>query len=298
MKNVSSSVAAVEEVVALGGSVCLTQRSGCTPLFEASLEGREDVVIALLAHGAPVDLGAVKSPESRELTNEDYTNLFQPAPTALRKYAAGASPLQAACQGGHLGVATILLDHGADVERADEDLRVPLFVACRDGHNAIVQLLIERGATVNYVRPTDHASPIDMASQEGHAAVVQTLLDNGANVNSVRKDGTSPLLAAGKSSNIDVYRVLLKHGALVSHVGSNMMSVLVQTVIRGQRDLIDLVLSYEPPDIQVVGALTVSGFSPIHEEVEVLLQTTLDERKRWSPMRAAWVSAVVTGGKP
>ena len=59
----------------------------------------------------------------------------------------------------HVDVARLLLDKGAEVDRANKDGTTPLYVA---GHN-------------------------------GHVAAVRLLLDNGADINRADKDGETPL---------------------------------------------------------------------------------------------------------
>ncbi len=55
----------------------------------------------------------------------------------------GETPLFVACQKGHVDVARLLLDKGADVNRALENGATPLSVAKSQGHAAIVALLEE-----------------------------------------------------------------------------------------------------------------------------------------------------------
>ena len=57
-----------------------------------------------------------------------------------------AALLYDACEKGKVALARVLLDNGAEVDRACEDGRTPLYIACQQGHVDVARLLLERGA--------------------------------------------------------------------------------------------------------------------------------------------------------
>ena len=98
------------------------------------------------------------------------------------KAAEGETALVAACEGGHLECARLLLDHGAQVNPTSR-----LFPAC---------------------------TPLFRAANGGHATLCKLLLEHGADVNCPDEDGNSPLtLASRKSENefLECCRVLADH---------------------------------------------------------------------------------------
>lgn len=62
------------------------------------------------------------------------------------------TPLSKATRIGLLESATLLLDHGANVETRNQDEQTPLFIAAFFGYMDLVTPLIERRASVNVKR--------------------------------------------------------------------------------------------------------------------------------------------------
>lgn len=58
--------------------------------------------------------------------------------------------LRAAAWGGHEDIVKALLQHGADVNRTDDEGRTALIAAAYMGHSEIVQHLLDFGATIDH----------------------------------------------------------------------------------------------------------------------------------------------------
>ena len=50
------------------------------------------------------------------------------------------------CQKGHVEVAKLLVDRGADTDKARGDGATPLIIACQKGHLEVVKILVDSGA--------------------------------------------------------------------------------------------------------------------------------------------------------
>ena len=76
---------------------------------------------------------------------------------------------------GELRKVELLLDHGAEINPIDEEFRsTPLGFAARWGQREVVTLLLERGANVNKAG-APWATPLDWATRRGHKEIVQLL---------------------------------------------------------------------------------------------------------------------------
>jgi len=97
------------------------------------VEGKFDVVLRLLDNGA--DANTVERDEEKGRIG------YWPPHSGV-----GRTALYFACENGHLEVARLLLDRGANKEKASIRGCTPLFYACRKDHLPVVRLLLDRGA--------------------------------------------------------------------------------------------------------------------------------------------------------
>lgn len=92
----------------------------------------------------------------------------------------GLTPLHCAAHKGHLEAAQILVEAGADIERAVICGTTPLHLAAGSGHTAVVLLLLGAGARTQCQKRKNGETPLYLAAVMGHLGVVQTLLKAGA----------------------------------------------------------------------------------------------------------------------
>jgi cytochrome c2 len=121
------------------------------PLYFSAQRGHEDVVVYLLEQGADPN---------------EPTNL--------------GSALQIAARGNQLGVMTQLLNAGAEPDlRGGEDSRTPLHDAAERGRVEAASLLLQHGADIDARNRMDHP-PIHLAARKNRDEMVSFLLDKGA----------------------------------------------------------------------------------------------------------------------
>ncbi len=152
-----------------------------------------------------------------------------------------AMPLHVACQNGHVDAARLLLDNGAEVDRATENGRTPLYIACQNGRVDAVRQLLNKGAVVDRAK-ANGVTPLWIACQEGRVDAARLLLDKGAAVNRAREDGATPLFVACFKGHVRAARLLLEKGADVDRATENGQTPLFVACAEGHVDAARLLL--------------------------------------------------------
>ena len=137
----------------------------------------------------------------------------------------GYLPLHRVAMKGHLHLAELLVEKGAEVNAKGPENITPLLMAARSGHNNIVSFLLRKGANVN-AKHSNGTTPLHSAAFEGHLAVVETLVANKAEINVSLSDGTTPLILTARKGHTEIAKVLLDKGADIEAPLSNKMTPL------------------------------------------------------------------------
>jgi ankyrin repeat protein len=122
----------------------------------------------------------------------------------------GSTPLHWATKNGHMQVFQALLDHGADMEVANNNGWNPLHMACCQGQLAVVNELLSRGANTE-AKDSEGDTALHWASLKGHMAIVKALLSCGADILAVNNEGNLPVHRAVSRGRSAVAKCLLQH---------------------------------------------------------------------------------------
>jgi len=96
------------------------------------------------------------------------------------------------------GVATLLLQSKAEVDKKSNTGLTALHCSCCDYRNEVSNLLVGAGASVNTSDP-DGSTPLHILSEYGNYEVAKLLLGAKASVNTLDGEGKSPLDVARDS---------------------------------------------------------------------------------------------------
>ena len=192
------------------------------------------ICLCLVPLGAQVaDRRLEKAVERIEKNDADgLRRLLAQDPSLVRRTAAGVLPhwrwtlLHAATTGkAPLGVVSVLVDAGSDVNAQDNEGNTPLHFSVKrinrenfpkQDYDGIIRLLLDKKGDVHIVN-LGGMSPLHTAvAFKADPSAVEMLIQAGADVNLktlANFDGWTPLHGAAARGSADVITVLLKHGA-------------------------------------------------------------------------------------
>jgi ankyrin repeat protein len=197
-------------------SICKTSNSA-TPLYYAALCG---------FHGLAEQL-ILKYPQQVNTTGGYYV-----------------SPLGAALRGGHLKIAEVLHERGADVDVQGRINYTPLFGASCSGHFETIQWLLSHRANPNNQGKPDGWTSLHAAAYFKHVEVSRLLLQYKVDINAHDNKGRTPLHVAVQYERVNVARLLLEHRADVNARDNSHNTPLLGAVERGRLEVARLLVEH------------------------------------------------------
>tara|TARA_B110001469_G_C9600557_1_gene298394 strand:+ start:201 stop:1394 length:1194 start_codon:yes stop_codon:yes gene_type:complete len=122
------------------------------------------------------------------------------------------TPLQSVSVSGNNEFASLLLEHGANIDQQNSNRSTALNLAVEFEHLDTVKLLLKKGADPDI--PDKHnIPPIYRAVSMKLYDIAKELLERHANPNVYDNDGMSPILLSAQYSDINMFNLLLENGA-------------------------------------------------------------------------------------
>ena len=229
------------------------------PLYYAALCGLQDIT-EYLAHAHPKDVNA--------------------------RGGNHVTPLHAALHEGHLDVALLLLQNGANAESRGIEGQTPLHIASDRGYVNMVKLLIDDHSANPNAKNDGHETPLLLALKSGQEKVVNLLLASGADANHQDRNGWTSLHVASQQGYESIVQLLLNSGRVpnVNSQDINHNTALHIASCHGKAAVVAILLDYGA----TVEARDRQGGTPLHdasrsghlEAVRLLLEHGADSGAR------------------
>ena len=146
-------------------------------LASAAGNGHEAFVRLMLRYQSDLPKRAATGAKTRELVELLFARGMDPS----RPGWLGVTRLHEFARKGDVEMATIFIDHEANLHARDEDIcSTPLGWAAKFGKPLMVELLLSRGAKPNLPGDPPWATPLAWATRRGHRDIVELLKQYGA----------------------------------------------------------------------------------------------------------------------
>jgi ankyrin repeat protein len=160
----------------------------------------------------------------------------------------GQTPLHQTAFYGQQEAAICLLDHGADVNAADNEGGTPLMLAAQEKHLPLVDLLLIRGADPNHatIHPdglAERQKALHIASFDGLLEITELLVEGGANLDQVDEQGASPLHCAAQQGHLQVVKFLARNGANIHLAYNQGVTPIHAATLCGHREVVDYLVN-------------------------------------------------------
>ena len=113
----------------------------------------------------------------------------------------------------NVGILSLLLNHGANVnDRMDDGMTLLHYAVLREQSQEILQILLDRSPDVN-VLTDERRSVIHSAVFSKTSTLMDRLIDLGADINISDSTGITPVLEAARQPRLEIFEDLIKRGA-------------------------------------------------------------------------------------
>ncbi|TMS17629.1 Ankyrin repeat and KH domain-containing protein 1 [Larimichthys crocea] len=149
------------------------------------------------------------------------------------------SPLTLAACGGHVELAALLIERGANLEEVNDEGYTPLMEAAREGHEEMVALLLAQGANINAQTEETQETALTLACCGGFLEVADFLIKAGADI---ELGCSTPLMEAAQEGHLELVKYLLAAGANVHATTATGDTALTYACENGHTDVADVLL--------------------------------------------------------
>ena len=254
-----------------------------TPLMSHIVRGNEDIVSYWVAHGADVRRKEIAGQTAHLSGHLAIVEVLVDGGTKVNvQDSAVRTPLMSHIVRGNEDIVSYSVAHGADVHREDTAGQTALHLT---GHLAIAKILVDGGANIN-VQDDKGRTPLMIHTEEGNKDIVSYLIAHGADIDRKDSQGQTALhyachrgqmrdvytLSVGSSDvTYEIVKLLVDCGSNIEEKDCRQSTPLVHAALKG-----DQILAWElikcGADIKQLG-MTEEQFQSQYESREAQLQT-------------------------
>jgi ankyrin repeat protein len=239
----------IETLIEFGADINAADKKGCTVLHLACIKQDVELCKLLLEKGADpcVTDSAINTP----------LHLFL-AEVGGRSSWKTKIPASVYIEG-----ITLLIEHNAQIEAANNELATPFCTYCRvhkESDVLVLKHLVSIGASVDYQDKFEN-TPLFYAVKWNRSVLVKFLLDNGADANIKNRDGVSPYSLALDENKRTFISMIEKSNVSVDADSDDMDAAFMRACRNGRRGAAEMLIKSGNIDITYVDDW---GRTPLH----------------------------------
>lgn len=226
-----------------GAEVDATDREGRTPLLCLLSNKHTDAALYLINQGANTELA-----DNIGHRAIDYATAYGLREVVLHLSidnagdARGNTPLHQAVRNGQGEIVrTLLAVSAAMLDTLNDDGETPLAIACIKGDLMIATMLVEKGADVNKAM-LNGSMPLHFAARSGNQFLGKLLLEAKARTDVQNENGDTPLIVAAREGNHEFVSLLVEYRADVNLANNLRHTALHYAVERGYNEIVETLL--------------------------------------------------------
>ena len=246
----------------------IKDKSGNTPLHNASVSGYVPIVKLLLVNGADINAENLRmnTPLLESIQNgKDSVSmlLLEEGADINRKTLNSNTPLHLAALYNRTTIAELLIKNGADIEAIDRSQYTPLGLIARTSLKSfdVAKILVNRGANVN-ARDANGATPLENALIYSDNATIDLLLDHKAIYDTTQENLESLISLASGRGHLRMFKELAEKGGDSLFINEvNNRRLMRNAIIGGSPEIVKFLMEKNiPVDITP----DIKGFTPLH----------------------------------
>jgi ankyrin repeat protein len=266
----------VEDILNHGIDASISSRRGGSALHFAVYKGYADIVKLLLAHGADLELRhSYHGDDSSESDDGSISSLssLSSSSSSVRPYLARRkrgrrrdestkrprywspieeqwTPLHSAACGGHPGIVSMLLQHGAQVSSRGQEGENSLHLAASACHGDIAAMLLASGAEIKSKTNTGD-TPLHSAALAAEADAAKKAANHFKCCCHREKEEMNKPVDESKSECV---ALLLDHGADLACKNGAGLTPLTVALGAGHKDIVETLVARAPPELFTTAA--------------------------------------------